>query len=182
MLSLQADARPIATRSARGTKPPRAPKPEKVKVPRASKVKGTKLVVTEGPLAGTVVPLDGAQVTIGQNGVRIDGSDIAQVPAGEGHEDVFQRSAVGGEIADLGAGLVELDNPFNTATNFVVQGGKLVVHDDRANGTGLTTNGYTDLPTALISDGASLAIQLGDQSVRAVAGVAPGGPWSRRGA
>jgi pSer/pThr/pTyr-binding forkhead associated (FHA) protein len=37
-----------------------------VKAPKASKVKGTKLVVTEGPLAGTVVPLDGAQVTIGR--------------------------------------------------------------------------------------------------------------------
>jgi len=65
-LKQPADARPIATRSARGTKAPRAPKPEKVKVPRASKVKGTKLVVTEGPLAGTIVPLDGAQVTIGR--------------------------------------------------------------------------------------------------------------------
>ena len=33
---------------------------------RRSKVKGTRLVVVEGPLTGTEVPLEGAQVTLGR--------------------------------------------------------------------------------------------------------------------
>jgi len=59
------DARPAA----RGGKPPRnravkAPRP--AKVAKKSKVKGTRLVVVEGPLAGTEVPLEGAQITLGR--------------------------------------------------------------------------------------------------------------------
>jgi len=61
-----ADARPVNARLSRSTKAPRAPRTDKAKTPTASKVRGTKLVVTEGPLAGTEVPLDGAQVTIGR--------------------------------------------------------------------------------------------------------------------
>lgn len=60
-LKQPADARPVSRRAPRA---PRAPKP--AKVARSSKVKGTKLVVVEGQLAGTVVPLDTAQVTIGR--------------------------------------------------------------------------------------------------------------------
>jgi len=56
-----ADARPA---SRRGVRAPRTPKP--AKVPRSSKVKGTKLVVIEGALAGTVVPLESQQITIGR--------------------------------------------------------------------------------------------------------------------
>lgn len=55
-----ADARPAP----RARRTPKAPKPPKVG--RAGKTKGSKLIVTEGPLAGTVVPLTGAQVTIGR--------------------------------------------------------------------------------------------------------------------
>jgi pSer/pThr/pTyr-binding forkhead associated (FHA) protein len=55
-----ADLRPV---SARPQRTPRQPKPKAV---RGSKVKGTKLVVTEGELAGTVIPLDVNQVTIGR--------------------------------------------------------------------------------------------------------------------
>lgn len=83
----------------------------------------------------------------------------------------------GGTILKTGAGEVRLTNANNTATNFVIQGGKLVVRDDRANGSGATTGGVTDLATAAISEGASLSIALGNGSIRAlggqIAGVAP---------
>lgn len=63
-LRAPSDARPTArSRPARASRSsgPRPPKPVK-----APKVKGTKLVVLEGPLAGTVVPLGTDQVTIGR--------------------------------------------------------------------------------------------------------------------
>lgn len=45
----------------------RAPKPPKPpRVARKQKVRGTKLVVIDGPLIGTVIPLEGQQVTIGR--------------------------------------------------------------------------------------------------------------------
>ena len=57
-----ADARPTRrARPARASKPPRAPRSSK-----STKVRGSKLVVVEGPLKGTVIPLTGAQVTIGR--------------------------------------------------------------------------------------------------------------------
>jgi pSer/pThr/pTyr-binding forkhead associated (FHA) protein len=56
-----ADARPVSRRSVRA---PRTPTP--TKVARSSKVKGTKIVVVEGQLAGTVVPLESSQITIGR--------------------------------------------------------------------------------------------------------------------
>jgi pSer/pThr/pTyr-binding forkhead associated (FHA) protein len=55
-----ADIRPVSSRQQR------APRQPKAKAVRGSKVKGTKLVVTEGELAGTVIPLDVNQVTIGR--------------------------------------------------------------------------------------------------------------------
>lgn len=58
-----ADARP-AGRDRRPAKAPRPPKPPKVARPQ--KVKGSKLVVIEGPLKGTIVPLGNVQVTIGR--------------------------------------------------------------------------------------------------------------------
>ena len=67
------EARPAATRAS--TRPPRpakaakAPKPPKPgKQPKASKhaKSGPSLVVTEGPLAQTVIPLGTAQVTLGR--------------------------------------------------------------------------------------------------------------------
>lgn len=60
-LRMPADARPeraTSTRAPKQAKPPR--------VPRGKKVKGTRLVITEGPLAGTEIPLDGAQITLGR--------------------------------------------------------------------------------------------------------------------
>ena len=55
--------RPAPQRTART----RAPKPAKPpRVPRGKKVKGTRLVITEGPLTGTEIPLDGAQITLGR--------------------------------------------------------------------------------------------------------------------
>lgn len=136
--------------------------------------------VHAGTLIGSEAGFGAATLSV-DNGAVIgfNNDDPTQdwVYSGQVTSTGFGAGTAGGTILKTGAGLVELDNPFNTATNFVVQGGKLVVHDDRANGTGLTTNGYTDLPTALISDGASLAIQLGDQSVRVlggqIAGVSP---------
>ena len=61
-LKQPADARPTGRQ--RTAKPPKQPKP--AKVARQAKTKGTKLVVVEGPLKGTIVPLSDAQVTIGR--------------------------------------------------------------------------------------------------------------------
>lgn len=58
-LRMPADARPAGR-----VRAPRAPKPKKA--PRSAKVKGSRLVVTEGSLAGTVIPLSGNPVTIGR--------------------------------------------------------------------------------------------------------------------
>lgn len=67
-LRAPADARPTSRRAPRGDganagRGTRARTPKPVKAP---KVKGTTLVVVEGPLAGTVVPLGTEQVTIGR--------------------------------------------------------------------------------------------------------------------
>ncbi len=58
-----AESRP-AGRQPRPAKAPRQPKP--AKVAKQPKTKGTKLVVIEGPLEGTIVPLDTEQITIGR--------------------------------------------------------------------------------------------------------------------
>lgn len=58
------EARP-ATVPARAAKPPKPPKPPQ-NGRKASGIKGPALVVTEGPLQGTVIPLEGAQITIGR--------------------------------------------------------------------------------------------------------------------
>ena len=61
-LKQPADAKP--TRRQRPAKPP---KPAKAaRAAKQSKVRGSKLVVIEGPLTGTVIPLGGSQVTIGR--------------------------------------------------------------------------------------------------------------------
>jgi pSer/pThr/pTyr-binding forkhead associated (FHA) protein len=62
-LKAPADARP-ATRERRAARAPRPPKPPKVA--KQQKVKGSKLVVIEGPLNGTVIPLGNVQITIGR--------------------------------------------------------------------------------------------------------------------
>jgi pSer/pThr/pTyr-binding forkhead associated (FHA) protein len=58
-----AEARPIGRerRPARAARPPKPPK-----VAKQQKVKGSKLVVIEGPLNGTIVPLGNVQITIGR--------------------------------------------------------------------------------------------------------------------
>ena len=58
-----AEARP-AGRERRPAKAARPPKPPKVA--KQQKVKGSKLVVVEGPLQGTIVPLGNVQITIGR--------------------------------------------------------------------------------------------------------------------
>jgi len=60
-LRMPADARPERTTGTRAPKPAKPPR-----VPRGKKVKGTRLVITEGPLTGTEIPLDGAQITLGR--------------------------------------------------------------------------------------------------------------------
>lgn len=63
------EARPASRASARPPKPAKPPRPPKQpKQSRASKhtKAGPSLVVTEGPLAQTVIPLGTAQVTIGR--------------------------------------------------------------------------------------------------------------------
>lgn len=47
--------------AARSTRTPRSGRTS-----RRSKVKGTRLVVVEGPLTGTEIPLEGAQITLGR--------------------------------------------------------------------------------------------------------------------
>jgi pSer/pThr/pTyr-binding forkhead associated (FHA) protein len=58
-----ADARPAGRqpRPARAPKPPKAPR-----VAKTQKVKGSKIVVIEGPLNGTIIPLATSQITIGR--------------------------------------------------------------------------------------------------------------------
>ena len=53
-----------APASPRGARPGRTPRTGRTS--RRSKVKGTRLVVIEGPLTGTEVPLEGAQITLGR--------------------------------------------------------------------------------------------------------------------
>jgi hypothetical protein len=50
--------------ASRGSRTGRSPRSGRTS--RRSKVKGTRLVVVEGPLTGTEVPLEGAQVTLGR--------------------------------------------------------------------------------------------------------------------
>lgn len=61
---------PREVRPATVAPPPRPPKPAKQpkppKVSKQARPKGPALVVTEGPLLGTVVPLTNAQITIGR--------------------------------------------------------------------------------------------------------------------
>lgn len=79
---------------------------------------------------------------------------------------------VGGTILKTGAGVVELNNIANTAENYVVQGGKLIVHDDRANGLGTSTtvlgNQTTELFTANLAANTTLEIALGNFTHRAL--------------
>ena len=58
-----AEARPAGRerRPARAARPPKPPR-----VAKQQKVKGSKLVVIEGPLNGTIVPLGNVQITIGR--------------------------------------------------------------------------------------------------------------------
>jgi pSer/pThr/pTyr-binding forkhead associated (FHA) protein len=58
-----AEARPTGRerRPARAARPPKPPK-----VAKQQKVKGSKLVVIEGPLNGTIIPLGNVQITIGR--------------------------------------------------------------------------------------------------------------------
>lgn len=62
-LRAPSDARPAGRkeRAPRATKQPRP-----AKVAKKAKVRGTRLVVVEGPLAGTEIPLEGAQITLGR--------------------------------------------------------------------------------------------------------------------
>jgi autotransporter-associated beta strand protein len=82
----------------------------------------------------------------------------------------------GGTILKTGAGVVELNNNNNTAENYVVQGGKLIVHDDRANGLGGSTTllnavastNTTELFTANLAANTTLEIALADGTDRAL--------------
>lgn len=58
------EARAAASAPARRSKPARAPKqPKAAKAPRSA---GPSLVVTDGPLSGTVIPLGTSQITLGR--------------------------------------------------------------------------------------------------------------------
>lgn len=55
-----------SSRPAKPAKPPKAPKPPKQSRSSKHAKTGPSLIVTEGPLAQTVIPLGSAQVTIGR--------------------------------------------------------------------------------------------------------------------
>lgn len=62
-LRAPAEARPTG-RAPKAARAPKQPKP--AKVAKQAKVKGTKLVVVEGPLVGTIIALGDGQITIGR--------------------------------------------------------------------------------------------------------------------
>jgi len=70
VLVLRRDLRqPAEARPSRAARSIRAPRPARAKMggsAKAARVRGSRLVVVEGPLTGTVIPLTGAQVTIGR--------------------------------------------------------------------------------------------------------------------
>ena len=69
VLALRRDLRQPAEATAhrpRAQARPGRPPPKPPKVNKQQKVKGSKLVVIEGPLLGTIVPLGNVQITIGR--------------------------------------------------------------------------------------------------------------------
>ena len=124
-----------------------------------------------GTLIGSQAGFGAANLSV-DNGATIgfnnDDPTAAWSYAGQVTSTGNGTGTVGGTILKTGAGEVRLTSANNTATNFVVQGGKLVVRDDRANGSGATTGGVTDLATAVISNGASFRIQLGNGTLRSL--------------
>ena len=70
LLALRKDLRsetPSGARSEATASPARPPRSRRSgRASRRSKVKGTRLVVVEGPLTGTEIPLEGAQITMGR--------------------------------------------------------------------------------------------------------------------
>ena len=124
-----------------------------------------------GTLIGSQAGFGAANLSV-DNGATIgfnnDDPTQAWLFAGQVTSTGNGTGTAGGTILKTGAGEVRLTSANNTATNFLVQGGKLVVRDDRANGSGATTGGVTDLATAVISDGASFQIQLGNNTLRSL--------------
>lgn len=72
LLALRKDLRgasesPTGVTSSSGSRSQRTPRARRSgRASRRSKVKGTRLVVTEGPLEGAEIPLEGAQITLGR--------------------------------------------------------------------------------------------------------------------
>ena len=70
LLALRRDLRGDTGRGSETHAAPRGARPGRTartgRTSRRSKVKGTRLVVIEGPLTGTEVPLEGAQITLGR--------------------------------------------------------------------------------------------------------------------
>lgn len=68
LVALRRDLRGDSPRSAEVVATPSRSQrtPRTGRTSRRSKVKGTRLVVVEGPLTGTEIPLEGAQITLGR--------------------------------------------------------------------------------------------------------------------
>ena len=89
---------------------------------------------------------------------------------------VISTGPAGGTILKTGAGEVELANPGNAATNFVVLGGKLRVSDGRLNGLGTSSTEFqgvlatdtTELFTANQAANTTLQIDLANGTERAM--------------
>ncbi len=128
-----------------------------------------------GTLIGSQAGFGAANLSV-DNGATIgfnnDDPTAAWTYAGQVTSTGAGSGTAGGTILKTGAGEVRLTNANNTATNFAVQGGKLVVRDDRANGLGtsLTPGGAntTELFTASLAANTIFEVALGDGTQRAI--------------
>lgn len=128
-----------------------------------------------GTLIGSQAGFGAANLSVDNDatiGFNNDDPTQAWLYAGQVTSTGNGTGTVGGTILKTGAGEVRLTNANNTATNFVVQGGKLVVRDDRANGLGLTDTisgaSTTEVFAANLAANTSLEVVLADQASRAL--------------
>jgi autotransporter-associated beta strand protein len=128
-----------------------------------------------GTLIGSQAGFGAANLSVDNDatiGFNNDDPTQAWLYAGQVTSTGNGTGTVGGTILKTGAGEVRLTNANNAATNFVVQGGKLVVRDDRANGLGLTDTisgaSTTEVFAANLAANTSLEVVLADQASRAL--------------
>jgi len=142
--------------------------------------------IHEGTLIGTEFGLWNTLLTV-DNGATIGFNNDDPVSPWLHTSPVISShvgtGTAGGTILKTGAGTVELRSIYNTATNYVVQGGKLIVTDDRANsvpGSATILGANTpDLFTADLAANTSLEIVLGVSAERALGSQITGAAGSK---